>query len=143
MRDLLNVLVLVGSGVTAGVLFCVALSLVPGFRSLPYDEYVTAHIVFGRNFDKVMPPVVVVTVVGMAGLLILTEPTVLIVAALAAQILVSVVSQFGNVPINRRVKSGRGSADDDPRAAWRRWHLLRLAAAISALVLFSVWTVQH
>jgi hypothetical protein len=143
MRDLLTVLVLLGSGLTAGVMFCVALSLVPGFRALPYDEYVAAHTVFGRHFDKVMPPVVVLTILGMAGLLVLTEPAVLNIAALACQVAVSLVSQFGNVPINRRVKSGRGSAADDPRPAWRRWHYLRLTAAVSALVLFSAWTVYR
>ncbi|MCU1686715.1 MAG: hypothetical protein JWQ81_7454 [Amycolatopsis sp.] len=141
MQDLLTVLALLGSGVTAGVMCCVALSLIPGFRTLPYDEYVASHIVFGRHFDKVMPPIVVLTVLCMASLLIVAGPAPLTVAALACQLTVSVVSQFGNVPINRRVKSGRCPADEDPRGAWRRWHFVRLAASVSALTTFSVWAV--
>ncbi|MBB3053107.1 putative membrane protein [Prauserella isguenensis] len=141
MRDLLTVLVLVGSGVTAGVMCCVALSLVPGFRALSYEDYVEAHIVFGRHFDKVMPPVVVLTVLGMVALLFIAGPSLLRVAALACLFAVSLVSQFGNVPINRRVKSGRAPVAEDPRAAWRRWHFVRLTASVAALALFSVQVV--
>lgn len=141
MRDLLTVLVLLGSGLTTGVMFCVALSLVPAFRALSYDDYRAAHLLFGKYFDRVMPPVVIATILCMAGLAAMAGAGVLNIVALAAQLSVSVVSQFGNVPINRRVKSGRCSADDDPRAAWRRWHFVRLTAALSSLVLFSAWLV--
>ncbi|MFI5782587.1 anthrone oxygenase family protein [Nocardia sp. NPDC051570] len=141
MRELLTVLVLLGSGVTAGVMSCVALSLIPAFRALPYEEYVTSHILFGRHFDKVMPPIVVGTVLGMTALLVVAGPAPLNVGALACQCTVSLVSQFGNVPINRWVKSGRCPAEKDPRAAWRRWHFARLAASLAALLLFSIWVV--
>ena len=51
---------------------------------------------------------------------------------------VALVSQLGNVPINRRVRSlpeeGALPADwADPRAAWRRLHLLRTTFALAAL----------
>lgn len=141
MRELLTVLVLMGSGLTAGVMSCVALSLVPGFRALPYEDYVESHIVFGKHFDKVMPPVVVLTALGMAALLAVAGPVPLNVTALACQCTVSLVSQLGNVPINRRVKSRQCPAEEDPRPEWRRWHFVRLAASLAALALFSVWAV--
>jgi uncharacterized membrane protein len=136
-----GVLAAVGSGITAGLLFCVAFTMVPTFAGLPADEYVALHERLGRNVDRVMPAVVltstaldVVAAVVRAGI-----PTVLFAGAAVCLFGVSVVSHLGNVPINRRVRSLAGAHVPpdwtDPRPRWRRLNLLRTAFGIAALAL--------
>ncbi|MFY1659253.1 anthrone oxygenase family protein [Micromonospora sp. WMMD1274] len=142
---MLTVVAVTGAGLTAGVLFCVAISLVPGFFALPASGYVEAHKLYGRYFDRIMPPIVVTTTVLTVMLAVRDQPggsrPLFIVAALSL-LGVSLVSQFGNVPINRAVK--RLTADrvtydwQDPRPVWRTWHLLRTALALLALVLLAL-----
>ena len=47
LRTLLGVLVIIASGTVAGVLFSVALSVVPAFRALPADRYIEVHKLIG------------------------------------------------------------------------------------------------
>lgn len=145
MRDVMGTVALVGSGLTAGVLFCVALSVVPALRALPPDRYVQTHKLLGRNYDPTMPLIVLATAVVDVLLAVVTSPTgprSLFVIAAALMLGVSVVSHLCNVPINRRVKALNPAAipEDwmDPRPLWRRWHLLRTALAVLALVVNAV-----
>ena len=140
--------VVLGSGVTAGVLFCVALSLVPAFGALPPREYVRAHRLFGRYFDRVMPPIVVTTtaVAVLVAVLRWGEPAGTAAMGCAIALFgVSLVSQFANVPINRRVKRLDADALDggwrDERPAWRRWHLTRTGLSLLALLLAALTAV--
>jgi len=136
----LGVVVLVGSGTTAGVLFSVALSVVPAFLGLPAERYVEVHKLIGRRYDRIMPPMVLTCVVLDAVLAARTtgsaRPLFVTAAVLGAG--VSLVSQLGNVPINRRVKrlpAGPVPADwTDPRARWRALNLIRTTFAVLALV---------
>jgi hypothetical protein len=50
--------VLIGSGLTAGVLFSVAISVVPAFIGVSPQRYVEMHKLIGRRYDRVMPPMV-------------------------------------------------------------------------------------
>lgn len=143
MQRLLILEVLTGVGITTGVLLAVAISLVPGFRDLPFDDYVEAHRNFGRHFDKIMPPIVGLTIICMAILLAQTGPTVLNVIALTALAAVSVVSQFKNVPLNRLIKGGELTYQQDPRASWRRWHYARLVASSISLLAFNASLQYH
>jgi uncharacterized membrane protein len=87
-----------------------------------------------------MPPLVA-TFVGLDAVLAVTagRPVErwLFVAAAVLGLGVAVVSQFGNVPINHRVKSlppGPVPANwPDPRAAWRAFNLIRTTLAVLAL----------
>jgi uncharacterized membrane protein len=138
--DVLGLLAVVGSGVTAGVLFAVALSVLPALNAMPPDRYVYTHQLIGRNWDPTMP-VIVLTSAAAALLLAIRTPapaawwyavgTLLLVA-------VSVVSHFCNVPLNRGVKSldplRIPPGWRDPRPLWRRWHLLRTVLALAASV---------
>jgi uncharacterized membrane protein len=134
----LRVLIVVFSGLAAGVLFAVALSVVPAFFALPPADYVRTHQAVGRHFDKVMPAVVLTSVAAEVVLFAFTR-TPLLLAAATLHIGVSVVSQFGNVPINRRVKAlapaSVGAGWHDPRPSWRAWHLLRTTFAVLAVFL--------
>ncbi|SDQ35708.1 DUF1772 domain-containing protein [Thermostaphylospora chromogena] len=143
---LLGVGALVGSGIVAGVLFAVALSVVPAMRAMPPDRYVYTHQLLGRNWDPTMPLLVLTTAGADTGLAVTApaEARVLFVAAAGCLLGVSLVSHLCNVPINRRVRRQDPGAIPpdwvDPRPAWRRWHLLRTALAVIALVLNSVAT---
>src|SRR4051794_903812 len=141
MIVVLSVVVLAGSGIVAGVLFAVALSVVPAFLALPPDGYVRTHQLVGRHFGKVMPPLVVACAAADAVLAAQAPGTPYRVLFTAAAVLlagVSVVSQFGNVPINRAVKRLSPAALPeqwhDPRPRWRAWHLLRTTLAVLAIV---------
>ncbi|MFI0787273.1 anthrone oxygenase family protein [Streptomyces lydicus] len=133
--------VCVTSGVVAGVLFAVALSVLPALRAMPPDRYVQAHQLLGRHWDPTMPVVVLgsfaadAVLVGPAGGH--GRPVFAVAAVLLA--LVSAVSHFGNVPINRRVKGIDPAAIPadwrDPRPPWRRWHLVRTVLAVVAAAL--------
>lgn len=136
----LGLLALGGSAITTGVLLAVAISLVPVFMSLPAGAYVRVHKVAGRYFDRFMPPTVMATTVVEIVLAVRSQPPALPLFVLAALFLVgvSVVSQFGNVPINRRVKAL--PVDDppvnwpDPRGRWRVFHWWRTSFAVAALI---------
>ena len=138
-------LILLGSGTVAGVLFAVALSTVPALAAMPPQHYVSTHTLLGRNWDPVMPLMVMSTTLLDIWLAVLapgagTRP--LFVAGAVCLLGVTVVSHFANVPINRRVHQ-TDPADippdwQDPRALWRRWHLLRTSLAMLALAVNSI-----
>lgn len=138
--QLLHLAVLLGSGITAGVLFAVALSVVPALRVMPPSTYVYVHQLLGRNWDPTMPIIVLSSaVVDLVLAVRSTVPgaSVLFGTAAILMVFVSIVSHFCNVPINRTVKTldpATIPADwRDPRVLWRRWHLLRTTLAIIAL----------
>ncbi|MFG1706577.1 DUF1772 domain-containing protein [Nonomuraea sp. M3C6] len=141
MPELMGTVAVLGSGLTAGVLFCVALSVVPTLRALPPDRYVQTHKLLGRNYDPTMPLIVLTTALVDVLLAVVTPadgPRSLFAVATVLMVGVSVVSHLCNVPINRRVKVLDPAAipEDwaDPRPVWRRWHLLRTVLAVVALV---------
>jgi uncharacterized membrane protein len=138
----IDALALLGSGTTAGVLFAVAVSMVPALAAMPPDRYVYAHQLLGRNWDPTMPLIVVASTLTDIVLAVWSdggEIRVLHVLAAVALVGVSLVSRLCNVPINRRVKGldpERIPGDwADPRSLWRRWHLLRTVLAFAALAL--------
>lgn len=139
----LGTAVLLGSGVTAGVLFAVALSVLPALFAMPTGTYVYAHKLLGRNWDPTMPAVVLSSTGIAAALAFVADGgAARVLFAVAAVLLlgVSAVSHLCNVPINRRVKAVEDPEqlpDDwqDPRPLWRRWHLLRTGLAVLALLL--------
>ncbi|MEC3952006.1 DUF1772 domain-containing protein [Nocardia sp. CDC153] len=135
-----GIVVIVGSGITAGVLFAVALSIVPALGAMSPATYIYTNKLLGRHWDPTMPIIVLGSTIADITLAVLApQVAVAILYTVAAVLLlaVSVVSHFCNVPINRRVKSVDPEyvPDDwqDPRPVWRRWHLLRTALAVTAL----------
>ncbi|WP_328447974.1 DUF1772 domain-containing protein [Amycolatopsis sp. NBC_00438] len=140
---LLSVAVLAGSGVVAGVLFAVALSVLPALITMPADRYVYAHQLIGKRWDPTMPIIVLSSTV-IDVVLVFTADSGNGLFAVAAVLLlaVSIVSHFCNVPINRVVKSLDPESIPadwrDPRPLWRRFHLLRTALALVAVVVNAV-----
>lgn len=143
--DAVAVTAVLGSGVVAGVLFAVALSVLPALSAMPPERYIYTHQMLGRHWDPTMPIIVLGSLVVDLVLTALapTNPARLLFVAAAVLLLgVSVVSHFCNVPINRRVKDldpDRVPAGwCDPRPLWRRWHLLRTILALLALAVNAV-----
>jgi uncharacterized membrane protein len=145
MVRLFSVLALLGNGLTAGVLFAVAISMVPALAAMPPDRYVYAHTLLGRNWDPTMPIIVLASTVADVVLAAGAPagPARLLFGCAAVLLAgVSVVSHLCNVPINKTVH--RTDPEDipadwrDPRPLWRRWHLLRTALASVALGVNSV-----
>jgi uncharacterized membrane protein len=137
--DVVRVLVLLGSGVTAGVLFAVALSVLPALSRMPADRYVYTHQLIGRYWDPTMPVIVLgSTFADVALAVVLPWPAAEMYGLGAVLLLaVSVVSHFCNVPLNRTVKvldpDRIPPGWRDPRPVWRRWHRLRTVLALLAL----------
>jgi uncharacterized membrane protein len=137
----LGVVVLIASGAAAGVLFSVALSVGPAFLAVAPDRYVEMHKLIGRRYDRVMPPTVGLWVACDIALAVAAGSTAvrgLLTGAAVLGIGVMVVSQFGNVPINRQVKRIDPGAIPpgwrDRRHQWRNFNLVRTSFAILGLV---------
>jgi uncharacterized membrane protein len=136
----LSVLSVVAAGLAAGVLFGVALANVPGFAALPASGYVRVHQILDRRYEPTMPILVLGAAVADVLLAVPAERTAArILFALGAVLLlvVALVSQLRNVPLLatavRRADPDRlPPAWPDPRPRWRRWHLVRTAAAVAA-----------
>jgi uncharacterized membrane protein len=149
MTGTLAALEVTGSGLVAGVLFAVWLSVLPGLIAMPPDRYVYAHQVIGGRWDPTMPILVLSSAVIDLLLFVVGSGHRhwLFGAAGVVLIGVSIVSHFCNVPINRQVKTmdaGRLPSDwRDPRPTWRRWHTLRTALSVLALLLNAIAAVAH
>lgn len=140
LEGVLGVAALLGGGVTAGVLFAVALSVLPALFAMETGTYVYAHKLLGRNWDPTMPVIVLSSTLVNAVLAVVAGGAARSLFVVAAVLLLGVsgVSHLCNVPINRRVKAIDDPsvipADwEDPRPLWRRWHLLRTTLAVVAL----------
>ncbi len=127
-----------GSGVVAGVLIAVALSIVPALRAMPVESYISAHKLLGRHWDPTMP-VLVLTCVAVEITLACLTPGPALPFVIAAILLagVSLVSHFCNVPINKQVSAVDPARIPDswadPRPVWRAWHMFRTVLAILAV----------
>src|SRR6266487_2379775 len=98
MIHLLGVLVLLGSGTVAGVLFAVALSTVPALAAMTPQQYVYTHTLLGRNWDPVMPIIVLSsTLLDIALAVVEPDGRALLVIAAVCLLGVSIVSHFRNV----------------------------------------------
>jgi uncharacterized membrane protein len=140
MIDVLSVLVLLGSGTVAGVLFAVAVSTVPALAAMSPDRYVYTHTLLGRNWDPTMPLIVLGSTLLDIALAVMAPAGAarsLVIVAAVCLAGVSWVSHLRNVPINKVVHRTDPDAIpagwQDPRPLWRRWHILRTALAMVAL----------
>ncbi|MFC3576023.1 DUF1772 domain-containing protein [Streptomyces yaanensis] len=147
MVEALSVLVLLGTGLVAGVLFAVALSVMPALIAMTPERYVDTHKLLGRRYDRIMPFIVTGSTAIDVGLAVRADGGPRLLFALAALCMagVAVVSQTRNVPMNRKVKQTRpedlGPGWRDPRPAWRDWHLVRTCCAVAGCALTAAGVV--
>ncbi len=136
-------LVLLASGIGAGVMLATVIGIVPMFLAQPYDGYVRSVQFLWPRYDPFMPIIngfALTLDVVLAVLARTTAARGAFTAAALAMAAVMTISVVKNVPINRYVKSldpDRLPADwaaRDPRVRWRNWNLLRTACALAGLV---------
>jgi uncharacterized membrane protein len=151
MAGLLLALALATSAIVAGVMLGAAVSSEPLLVTMTPREYVLAKQFAGPRLDPLMP-----VLTGLSALLALGASVVApaparlpAAAAVLATVAVVAVSATRNVPINRWVAGLDPDRlpDDwpavDPRERWRRWHLVRTALTVGAVVAntIAVWLV--
>ena len=136
-----GVVAVIGSGIVAGVFFAVSASVLPAVGALATPDYIRLHRRLGEGYHPVMPLVVTAAVLANLAMVALAPDTltrVLFGVGLAGLVGVQAISQFGNVPINRRVGAVHPDAlpQDwtDPRGPWRVWHTRRTVCAFAALL---------
>jgi uncharacterized membrane protein len=144
----LGTVVLITSGLAAGVLFTHAVGVWPALRAMSPEQYVAAHKLLGRAYDPMMPVIVVSSTVLNLALAVLDnqQPArALFLVAAVFLVGVSIVSQFRNVPINNRVKALNDIPNNwqDPRASWGRWNLARTTFALVAFAATAVALTFH
>jgi uncharacterized membrane protein len=139
LTDLLRILVVICSGTVAGVFIAVTVSVMPALAELPVPAYVRIHRLLGKGYHPVMPLIVLVVLAGDIALAVTTSLTARLSVAIVLQVGVQGVSHLGNERLNRRVRAVEGDTVgphwEDPRRAWRRWHLLRTALAIAVFAI--------
>lgn len=140
MIALLAPLVLLTSGLAAGVLTGTVLGGAPLLMALPTERYVHAHGFFATRYDPFMPACLVLTCAGDLVLAFLAPGAVAAVFGVAGVLAgsVAVISLLKNAPVNRWMASldpERLPADfADPRREWVAWNKLRTGIAVAALV---------
>jgi uncharacterized membrane protein len=142
LPQVIAVISLTATGIVSGVFFAIAVSVLPTLFAMPPGQYVTAHRLLGRGYHPVMPLLVLgglladVTLAVVAGT---GSVRSLAIAGAVSLVGVQLVSQFGNVPLNKVVHGTDPDAISadwaDPRPAWRSWHLLRTGFAITAMTI--------
>jgi uncharacterized membrane protein len=147
----LAIVAIAGNGIAAGIMLSTVIGIVPLLLALPYRRYVQTVQFLRPRFDPVMP----VTNGFTLALDIALAATASDVAAraafaAAAALIASVmaVSVAKNVPVNRYVmrldpeREPAAWAQNDPRARWRLWNLVRTALAVVAFIVSAVAAVQ-
>jgi len=144
---LLSVLVMLTSGLIAGVFFDVALAMLPAFMGMTPGRFIYTNNTIGKGYHPTMPIVCSTTVVVNLTLFLLTDGPhrylFLIATLLVAGTMV--VSEFGNMRINRvllKIDPENVPAGwQDPRARWRAYHLIRTALAVLAVAVNGIAVV--
>lgn len=142
MLELLVPVVVLASGLAAGVMMWTQLGGMPLLNTLPPDRYVFTHAFFASRYDPFMPTCMLVTAVGDL-LLAATAPAPAAAAVLfgAGAVLAAgaiVISLVKNVPVNRWIKTldpenlPPDFASVDPRRYWGGWNRARAVLAVAA-----------
>jgi uncharacterized membrane protein len=146
LRIVLDLVVLIGSGITMGVFFAVAVSVSPALLTMSPDRYVEAHRLLGKGYHPIMPIITNTTMLAGFALAVLTPGSAAKALFLLGAVLVigvQAVSHLGNVPINRALQAFAGGSWSDPRPRWRFWHQIRTGLAAVALLANSLAVVLH
>ena len=137
------------AAIVAGGMVMVLMTEDPLKGDYPFDIFLPVHYAIGRRADWYMPAVTFLS--ALTAILILVfgrHLTVVAVACtatgLAFTVVVIVISQFGNVRLNRTIHSWSLSAPPPTqdylsmRRRWDLYHTLRTLAEVVALILFTI-----
>lgn len=132
---------LLSTGLLAGALGYGAAALVPTFNAVPLDVRLTFHTALMRMNGPVVQAVMACAAGAAVALAVRERGRPRRLAAGSAALVVTsfLVTRFGNIPINARIRAwAAGVAPPDHADMLRRWELfndLRTAAAVAAFVL--------
>jgi hypothetical protein len=142
----LDVLVVVLASLMAGGLLAAELGLVPTIRAAPAAAGIRLHVAFDHYVEWSMPALTIATLGAAIADLVVTghraAVTTLLGVGLAATVVVALVSQFVNVPLNARMRrwedEGIPADHERVRLRWNRGHSARTLAGQVAVVCFVV-----
>lgn len=143
-RRAVTAVALFSTGLLAGAFGYGALNVVQAFRAVPLDVRLTFHVALMRMNGPVMQSLMGLSVLSLVALAVLSQGIARRLAAVAAALVVTsfVVTRFGNVPINQKIKVWAvEGAPADHGAILHRWELfndVRTGAALLAFVLLLV-----
>ncbi|MEV6520546.1 anthrone oxygenase family protein [Longispora sp. NPDC051575] len=132
---------LLSTGLLAGAFGYGAVNLVHGFRTVPLDVRLTFHTALMAVNGPVVQTVMALAILSSGALAVLTRGLPRLLAASAGALAVAsfLVTRFGNVPINARIKVWAvGTVPPDHAEILARWELfnnLRTGAAFVAFCL--------
>ncbi|PKV93953.1 putative membrane protein [Amycolatopsis echigonensis] len=137
LAQIISVAVLLLSTTVAGTFFAVAVSVFPTLQQLPPQQYVRTQRLLGKGYHPIMPILVSAVLLGDVLLSLLADgiaPKVCFAIAAVLFAGVPAISQFGNLPLNKAIEAADvngvpAEGWQDPRPAWRGWHLLRSVLA--------------
>ncbi|MGH3645672.1 MAG: anthrone oxygenase family protein [Micromonosporaceae bacterium] len=141
LLDALSVVILLTNGLIAGVFFDVAIALVPAFFKMPRSRFVYVNNLLVDGYHPTMPILCTTAVLSNLALVFLAPApyrylflsgTLLIIGTM-------VISEFGNMRINRRLLTvdpdNLPIGFQDPRREWRGFHLMRTSLALAAITI--------
>lgn len=146
---LLQGLALLATGLLAGAFGYGAANLVPTFNAVPLDMRLSFHAELMKMNGITMQATMAVSTLSSLTLAALTRGRARLIAGAAALLTFAsfLITRFGNVPINGRIKEwARTSAPADHAEILRRWELfnnLRTLTAIAAFALLIVLSLRQ
>ncbi|XVS64514.1 anthrone oxygenase family protein [Actinosynnema sp. CA-299493] len=132
-------LALLATGLLAGTFGYGAVNLVSTFNTVPLDVRLTFHSALMRVNGPVVQSTMALAAVGSIALAVLTRGGARRAAATAGALVVTsfLVTRFGNVPINGRIKEWAVTTPPaDHAEALHRWEAFNVVRTLTALAAF-------
>jgi hypothetical protein len=145
--DPVQVANLVLAALMAGGILIVQVAVVPSIHRLPTADGVRLHVRVDRYIEYSLPAFTVLTAATGAAVLARNDGLTgadqrLVMIGIAATLVVAVISHYRNRRLNLRLRSWRSELPPTAyralRRSWDRWHVVRTATGLAALVCFAV-----
>ncbi|MFE4976402.1 DUF1772 domain-containing protein [Kitasatospora sp. NPDC056651] len=132
---------LLSAGLLAGAFGYGAANLVPTFNSVPLDMRLHFHTELMKMNGITMQGAMAVSALGSLALAASARDRTRVLAGTAGALIVTsfLITRFGNVPINGRIKQWAATAPPaDYVEILRRWELFNVARTLTAVAAFAV-----
>ncbi|MEU9607538.1 anthrone oxygenase family protein [Streptomyces sp. NPDC048057] len=139
---LVQALSLLATGLLAGSLGYGAANLVPTFDAVPLELRLDFHTELMAMNGITVQGAMAVATLGSLALAVLTRTRARVLAATAAALTFAtfLITRFGNVPINARIKewSATNAPPPDHAEVLNRWELFNAARTTTAVAAFAI-----
>ena len=138
-----GILVLLNIGAVSllvGGMLEVAIAEIPLFLSLSHENFVHVHGILDNHIDRYMPFTAILAILTAIGELLLSWyswHSLSLLLGIASLIVVALISQFVNVPLNRKIRVWQPGSPDSlscMRTRWIRSHYIRTVLGCIGLV---------